>query len=53
MSDQQAEEIVDALDIEETSKPKKRAAKKESAPAGLSDQTIRARAIVLGRLKNR
>jgi hypothetical protein len=51
VSEQQAEEIIEALEVEETSKPKKRTAKKATAPAGLSDQTIRARAIVLGRLK--
>lgn len=51
MSEQQAEEIIEALEVEETPKPKKRAAKKAAAPAGLSHQTIRARAIVLGRLK--
>lgn len=51
MSEQQAEEIIEALEVEETPKPKKRVAKKVAAPAGLSDQTIRARAVVLGRLK--
>lgn len=59
MSDQQAEEIDQALEVftqEEreivgAKTPKKRAAKKAAAPQGLSDQTIRARAIVLGRLK--
>lgn len=51
MSDQQAEEIIEALKVEESPKPKKRAAKKAATPAGLSDQTIRARAVVLGRLK--
>ena len=52
MSEQQAEEISEAL---EEPTPKKRSSpKKKAAPAanlGLSPQTIRARAIVLGRLK--
>ena len=49
MSEQQAEEIIEALEpIEE---PKKRTAKK-AAPKATSS-TERARAIVLGRLKDR
>ena len=52
MSEYQAEEIVQALEVEETPKPKKRTASKApAAELGLSPQTIRARAIVLGRLK--
>lgn len=52
MSEQQAEEIIEALEVEETPKPKKRAAKKPpSVDLGLNPATIRARAIVLGRLK--
>jgi hypothetical protein len=49
MSEQQAEEIIEALDpIEE---PKKRTAKKATPKA--TSSTERARAIVLERLKNR
>jgi hypothetical protein len=49
MSEQQAEEIIEALEpIEE---PKKRTAKKAAPKANSSTQ--RARAIVLKRLKNR
>jgi hypothetical protein len=50
VSEQQAEEIIEALEpIEE---PKKRTAKKApAADIGLNPATIRARAIVLGRLK--
>lgn len=52
MSETQAEEIEVALEVEETPKTKKRTAKKApAADLGLSQQTIRARAIVLGRLK--
>jgi hypothetical protein len=46
MSEQQAEEIIEALD-----EPKKRTAKKPAPKAATS--TDRARAIVLQRLKNR
>lgn len=55
MSEQQAEESLEAL--EPLEEPKKRTAKKaarKKAPAadvGLNPATIRARAIVLGRLK--
>ena len=49
MSEQQAEEIIEALEpIEE---PKKRTAKKASPKS--TNSTERARAIVLERLKNR
>jgi hypothetical protein len=49
MSEQQAEEIIEALEpIEE---PKKRTAKKTAPKASTSTQ--RARAVVLERLKNR
>jgi hypothetical protein len=52
MSEQQAEEIIEAL---EEPTPKKRSSpKKKATPAadiGLNPATIRARAIVLGRLK--
>jgi hypothetical protein len=49
MSDQQAEEIIEALEpIEE---PKKRTPKKAATKA--TSSTERARAIVLDRLKNR
>jgi hypothetical protein len=54
MSEQQAEEILEALEVEAAPKPKpkKRTAKKEEgADLGLNPATIRARAIVLGRLK--
>ena len=52
MSETQAEEIEAALEVEEAPKPKKRASKKApAADLGLSPATIRARAIVLGRLK--
>lgn len=54
MSDQPIEEIEIVVD-EIDEKPVRRA-KKKVAPSqdlGLSPQTIRARAIVLGRLKNR
>jgi len=53
VSDIQPEEIIEAL--EPTDEPVKRSRKK-SKPAndlGLSSDTIRARAIVLGRLKSR
>ena len=52
MSEQQAEEIVEALEPVEEPKAKKRAAKKPATEQGLSPATIRARAIVLGRLKS-
>jgi hypothetical protein len=50
MSETQAEEIVAALEPVEEPKPK-RAAKKAAPKA--ENQTMRARAIVLGRLKDR
>lgn len=50
MSENQAEEIITALEPVEESKPK-RAAKKTASKS--ENQTMRARAIVLGRLKNR
>lgn len=50
MSEQQAEEIIEALELIE--KPKKATRKKApAADVGLNPATIRARAIVLGRLK--
>ena len=49
MSDQQAEEIIEALEVIE--EPKK-ATRKKATPK-LSTSTERARAIVLERLKNR
>jgi hypothetical protein len=50
MSEQQAEEIIEAL--EPVEKPKKATRKKApAADVGLNPATIRARAIVLGRLK--
>lgn len=51
MSEYQAEEIVEVLEIVDDPKPKKRAAKK-AAPIA-DNATIRARAIVIGRLKDR
>lgn len=52
MSEQQAEEIIEALE-EPIEQPKKTTRKKTPAPEqGLSPATIRARAIVLGRLKS-
>jgi len=52
MSEQQAEEIVEALEpVEDAPKAKKRSPKKPAPELGLSPATIRARAIVLGRLK--
>ena len=52
MSEQQAEEIVKALEpVDDAPKPKTRK-KAFKADAGLSPATIRARAIVLGRLKS-
>jgi hypothetical protein len=50
MSEQQAEEIIEAL--EPIEQPKKAPRKKApAADIGLNPATIRARAIVLGRLK--
>ena len=52
MSEQQAEEIIEALE-EPLEKPKKATRKKApAADIGLNPATIRARAIVLGRLKS-
>ena len=51
MSEQQAEEIIKVID-EIDEKPVKRSRKKApQADLGLNPSTIRARAIVLGRLK--
>lgn len=50
MSENQAEEIMEALEPAQEPKPK-RAAKKATPKA--ENQTMRARAIVLGRLKDR
>lgn len=51
MSEQQAEEIVEALEPVEEPKKSKSRKKAPVADLGLNPATIRARAIVLGRLK--